>query len=69
MRAGTIDRVDSSRANRVVLSAEWRDLVMLNYCVRPDLLCNLVPKGTELDYLNGSTFLEALVSQLKSDYT
>lgn len=31
------------------LTAEWRDLVMLNYEVDPVLLSGLVPAGTELD--------------------
>jgi len=39
------------------LTAEWRDLAMLNYEVDPDLLRKLVPFGTELDSWNGTTFL------------
>lgn len=42
---------------RVFLSAEWRDLVMLNYQVDPDLLREHVPSGTELDLFNGSAFV------------
>ena len=40
------------------LTAEWRDLVMLNYEVEPDILVRLVPAGTELDLWEG----RALVS-------
>ncbi len=35
------------------LSAEWRDLVMLNYEVDPDLLRKHVPSGTALDSFEG----------------
>jgi uncharacterized protein YqjF (DUF2071 family) len=31
------------------LTAEWRDLVMLNYSVEPGILRPLVPRGTKLD--------------------
>lgn len=41
----------------VFLTAEWRDLVMLNYDVDPALLLKFVPLGTELDSWNGKTFL------------
>ncbi len=42
---------------RVFLSAEWRDLVMLNYQVDPLLLGRYVPPGTELDGFAGRTFV------------
>jgi uncharacterized protein len=42
---------------RVFLSAEWRDLVMLNYAVEPRLLCEYVPRGTELDSFGGKTYI------------
>ena len=40
------------------LTAEWRDLVMLNYEVEPGVLAPFVPAGTELDLWQG----RALVS-------
>jgi uncharacterized protein YqjF (DUF2071 family) len=40
-----------------LLTAEWRNLVMLNYEAPPDLLQSRVPAGTELDYWNGRTFV------------
>jgi uncharacterized protein len=43
---------------RPFLTAEWRDLVLVNYEVAPALLAPLVPRGTELDLWNG----QALVS-------
>ena len=42
----------------VFLTAEWRDLVMLNYEVSSDILRERVPVGTELDLFRG----KALVS-------
>jgi len=39
------------------LTAEWRDLAMLNYEVDGAMLRDLVPRGTELDAWNGRTFV------------
>jgi uncharacterized protein YqjF (DUF2071 family) len=52
----------------VFLSAEWRDLVMLNYEVSPLLLQPYVPRGTELDSFEGKTFvsLVGFVSSIPS---
>jgi uncharacterized protein len=51
-------RVDHASENKsVFLSAEWRDLVMLNYEVSPRLLQPYVPRGTELDSFDGKTFV------------
>jgi uncharacterized protein YqjF (DUF2071 family) len=36
-----------------LLTAEWRDLIHLQYDVPPALLAPLVPKGTELDLFEG----------------
>jgi uncharacterized protein YqjF (DUF2071 family) len=38
------------------LTAQWRDLVMLNYEVDPAALRPLVPAGTELDTWGGTTY-------------
>ena len=42
---------------RVFLSAEWRNLVMLNYRVDPAILKKFVPRGTELDSFQGATYV------------
>jgi len=42
---------------RVFLSAEWRDLVMLNYEVDPALLKDRVPPGTVLDSFDRKTYV------------
>lgn len=39
------------------LTAQWRNLVMLNYVVDPELLRDHVPSGTEIDTWNGHTFV------------
>ena len=47
---------DSVQADKVFLSAEWRQLVFLNYAVDPALLQNFVPRGTLLDSFDGKTY-------------
>ncbi|HEX8695670.1 MAG TPA: DUF2071 domain-containing protein [Longimicrobium sp.] len=42
------------------LTAEWRTLVMLNYAVDPAVLRPHVPRGTELDAWNGTTFVSVV---------
>lgn len=39
------------------LTAEWRHVAMLNYCVDPSALADRVPRGTELDQWQGRTYL------------
>ena len=41
----------------VFLTAEWRNLVMLNYAVEASLLAPFVPAGTELDVFDGRTWV------------
>jgi uncharacterized protein YqjF (DUF2071 family) len=53
-RGGHHKQVDSGR---IFLTAEWRDLVLLNYEVDPGLLVPYVPRGTELDYWNSKAFV------------
>src|ERR1700733_3812823 len=48
---------NASPSKRVFLSAEWRDLVMLNYDVEPSLLNRHVPPGTSLDSFQGRTYV------------
>ena len=46
-----------SQSKQVFLSAEWRDLVMLNFEVESDLLNRYVPAGTSLDSFRGKTYV------------
>jgi len=45
------------QSKRAFLTAEWRDLVMLNYEVDPGLLTRHVPPGIALDSFQGRTYL------------
>jgi uncharacterized protein YqjF (DUF2071 family) len=42
---------------KIFLTAEWKDLLMLNYAVDPRLLEPFVPAGTTLDAFDGVTYL------------
>jgi uncharacterized protein YqjF (DUF2071 family) len=42
---------------RTFLTAEWLNLLMLNYAVDPSMLQRFVPSGTELDTFEGRTYL------------
>ncbi len=50
--------ISPTGARGAFLTAQWRDLLMLNYVVDPAALAPLVPAGTTLDLWNG----EALAS-------
>lgn len=39
------------------LTAEWRHLAMVNYEIDPALLLSRTPRGTELDFWEGKTFV------------
>jgi uncharacterized protein len=44
----------------VFLRAEWKNLVMINYKVDPELLQPLVPPHTTLDFFHGSTYVSLI---------
>jgi uncharacterized protein len=44
-------------AEKVFLTAEWRDLLMLNYEIEPYYLRRFVPQGTELDTFDGKSYV------------
>jgi len=46
-----------TNSHRVFLSAEWRDLVLLNYVVDPLPLLPFVPLGTTLSSFQGKTYV------------
>jgi uncharacterized protein YqjF (DUF2071 family) len=45
------------RPDKIFLSADWRDLLMLNYELDPSCLQKYVPAGTELDSFQGKTYI------------
>ncbi|AND64507.1 hypothetical protein AX766_08825 [Flavobacterium covae] len=42
------------------LTAQWKNLVMANYIVQPDVLQKYLPAGTELDYFNGNCYVSLI---------
>src|SRR5258708_36193732 len=44
-------------AKRIFVTAEWRDLAMLNYEGQPASLAGYVPPGTTLDSFEGKTYV------------
>jgi uncharacterized protein YqjF (DUF2071 family) len=42
---------------RKFLTAKWKDLVMANYEVAPELLADRMPNGTSLDFQDGKLFV------------
>lgn len=42
---------------RVFLTAQWRALAMLNWKISPEVLKPYVPRGTELDFHQGETYV------------
>jgi len=50
-------------ASKIFLTAEWRNLAMLNYEIDPAILAPYVPAGTELDQWNGKTFVSVVAFQ------
>jgi len=47
-------------APRAFLTAEWRNLLMVNYTVDPGVLVPLVPAGTELDLRQGRAYVSVV---------
>ncbi len=45
------------KARNRFLTAEWKNILMLNYSVDPSLLQRFVPRGTILDTFEGKTYL------------
>jgi len=39
------------------LTAEWRKLILINYKIDPEILMPYVPKGTELDFYKGNSYV------------
>jgi len=52
--------MDTMTRSRTFLTAEWNNLLMLNYAVDPALLQQFVPAGTELDSYDGKTWLSLI---------
>ena len=57
METAAGDKESQFSSRRVFLSAEWRNLAMLNYEVDPGILRSRVPHGTEVDFFQGKAFV------------
>jgi uncharacterized protein len=57
--------IDKELKRAPFLTAQWRNLAVLNFDVDPAVLAPLVPAGTELDFWNGRTFLSLLGFQFR----
>lgn len=42
------------------LTAEWRDLAMVNFEVEPEVLIPVVPAGTQIDFWNGRCYVSVV---------
>ena len=47
----------TTQPRKPFLTAEWRNLAMLNFAVDPAVVLPFVPKGTEIDHWNGQTYV------------
>ena len=45
---------------RTFLTAEWRDLALLNFEIEPDVLLPHVPRGTQIDLWHGRCFVSVV---------
>ncbi|HSY84477.1 MAG TPA: DUF2071 domain-containing protein [Gemmatimonadaceae bacterium] len=55
-----VTAISASSASSNFLTAEWRDLVMINYEVGPETLASRVPAGTTLDLRHGRALVTAV---------
>ena len=42
---------------KTFLKAKWQNLIMANYEIDPSILFPYLPKGVELDYFHGKTYV------------
>ena len=52
-----------SKKPGVFLSAKWLNLVMMNFKIKPDVLDEYLPRGTELDDFQGDHFVSLVAFQ------
>lgn len=50
----------TSAPRRAFLTARWEHLAMINHAIDPEVLAPLVPRGTELDFFEGRTFVSVV---------
>ena len=64
---GVLCEMESTASTRpIFLTAQWRNLAMLNYEIAPEVLALYVPRGCELDAWNGKSFISIVGFQFLS---
>lgn len=48
------------------LNASWENLIMANYIIEPKILSPYLPKGVELDFYNGETYISLVGFMFKN---
>ena len=51
---------------KTFLTANWENLIMANYAVDPEVLAPFLPKGVELDFYNGNTYVSLVGFMFKN---
>jgi len=55
----------SQRATRPILTADWRNLLLLNFAVPTDIIAQLAPPGTEPDLFDGRSYISIVGFQFQ----
>ncbi|MGB1316093.1 MAG: DUF2071 domain-containing protein, partial [Chitinophagales bacterium] len=48
------------------LTAEWKNLIMINYEIDPSLLLSFLPSATELDSFDGKYYVSLVAFMFKN---
>ena len=54
------DHTDIAMPKNIFLTADWRDLALVNYVIDPDVLAPYVPAGTEIDLWEGRCYVSVV---------
>jgi uncharacterized protein YqjF (DUF2071 family) len=57
---------ENSKGQGIFLTADWKNLLMLNYAVDPALLARFVPFGVELDQFAASTYVSLVAFEFNN---
>lgn len=56
----TDDHTDIAMPKNIFLTADWRDLALVNYVIDSDVLAPYVPAGTEIDLWDGRCYVSVV---------
>jgi uncharacterized protein YqjF (DUF2071 family) len=57
---------ENTKQPGIFLTADWNNLVMLNYAIDPALIERFVPRGTELDAFAGNTYFSLVAFEFNN---